>query len=153
VTLSRSTVVAAGCLALIVTAAPLVLAQDVCPAPKPAIEGDDRRMKERHFSWTEFTDALQYIENDLPRALQEAERTEDVRNSESYAIGYPNVVTTIKGYALRQEALLRRAERDLAREMGRRGTLTKADVGAANTRFDEARRRFCDFLKNALYVD
>jgi hypothetical protein len=109
-------------------------------------------MKEAHFSWEEYAEALKYIEHDLPRALEETEKTEDIRHSESYAIGHPNVVTTIKGYVLRQEALLRRAERDLARERGRRG-LSKENVSAANAAFEHAKRRSCDFLKNALYVD
>jgi len=53
----------------------------------------------------------------------------------------------------RTEALKRLAERDLTVERSRRGRASKAEVAAANARFQEARRRFCDFAKTALYSD
>jgi hypothetical protein len=59
------------------------------------------------------------------------------------------VIVEIEGYALRQDALLYRAERDLAVERGKQGRATKADVNSANARFEQARRRFCEFVKKA----
>jgi len=130
------------------------VAADLCPPPTPPItDSDDRRMREENFSAKDFAEALSYFEEDLPQALRNKARTEDVRNSESYKIGYPNVMTTIKGYVLRQDMLLRLAERDLTVEKSRRGRAIKADVASANARFQEAKQRFCDFLKNALYSD
>ncbi len=127
-------------------------ADDLCPAPTPPIAAtDDRRMRETDFSAQKVTEAIQYLRDDLPRALSENSSTEDARRSESIAIGYPNVVTTLEGYVLHQDALLRRAERNLAIENG--GRLSKTDVTAATARFEAAKRRFCDFLKNAQYVD
>jgi hypothetical protein len=108
-------------------------------------------MRETDFSAQKVTEAIQYLRDDLQRALSENSSMEDVRSSESFAIGYPNVVTTLEGYVLRQDALLRRAERNLAIEKG--GRLNKTDVRAATARFEAAKRRFCDFLKNAQYVD
>jgi hypothetical protein len=150
----RLKTVAAICLTVVVFATGAALAENVCPPPKPVSEGeDDARMKEEHFGWGNFGQALEYIDRDLPQALLEKEKTEDVRMSESYLIGHPNVVKTMKGFVLRQEALLRRAERDLARERGRRGGLSKANVKAAEARFEGAKRAFCEFLKNAYYTD
>jgi hypothetical protein len=131
-----------------------VAAANLCPAPVPPItDTDDRRRTEASFDAEDFSQALDYFKDDLPRALRENASTEGVRRKEPYTIGYPNVIVAIEGYTLRQEALLRLAERDLIVERSQRGPAKKADVASVNTRFQEAQRRFCDFLKNAQYSD
>ena len=129
-------------------------AENLCPPPTPPIaQSDDQRMAEEHFNAREVGKALQYFRDDLPRTLNENPKTEDVLRKESYAINYPNHIKTIQGYVLRQEASLRRAERDLTVERSQRGRASKADLAVTNTRFHEAEQQFCDFLKNAYYTD
>ena len=110
-------------------------------------------MTEETFNAKNFAAALSYFEEDLPRELREKRTTEEVRSTESFMIGYQNVITAMRGYVLRQDALLRLAERDLAMERSRRQLVSKGDVAAASARFQEAKQRFCDFVKNALYSD
>jgi len=68
------------------------LSADLCsPLDPPKKEGVyDRRMREATFGGRNVGGALRYFEQDLPRALAEKATTEEVRNSESYSIGYPN---------------------------------------------------------------
>jgi len=130
-------------------------AANLCASSNPPIVAgsDDRRMTEETFNAKNFAAALSYFEEDLPRELREKRTTEEVRSTESFMIGYQNVITAMRGYVLRQDALLRLAERDLAMERSRRQLVSKGDVAAASARFQEAKQRFCDFVKNALYSD
>ena len=111
------------------------------------------RMKESAFTAKQVGDGIQYFDKDLMKELLEKKTTQEVMDTESFMIGYPNVIKTMKGYVLRQEALVRLMERDLAMEKSRRGHSTKSDVAAAKAAFEEAKRRFCDFLKDAYYTD
>jgi len=130
------------------------MAADICPAPKPLPPTeDDMRMKESAFTAKQVGDGIQYFDKDLMKELLEKKTTQEVMDTESFMIGYPNVIKTMKGYVLRQEALVRLMERDLAMEKSRRGRSTKSDVAAAKAAFEEAKRRFCDFLKDAYYTD
>lgn len=129
-----------------------VRAANVCPAPKVA-DDDSGRRTEESFNYDAVSRGLDYLKNKLPQALRENARTEDVLNDESVSVGYPNIIITIEGYILRENALLRKTERDLVVAKNERGRASKAEVTAANQRFAEARRRFCDFLKSASYVD
>jgi hypothetical protein len=141
-------------LAILVCAAGAAAAANVCPPLNPPqTDSDDRRRTEESFNAENFADALRYFEEDLPRDLRETSTTEAVRSTESFMIGYPNVITVIKGYALRQDVLLRMAERDLVVEKNRRGRASKGEASAANARFSAAKQRFCDFVKNAYYSD
>ena len=130
-------------------------AANVCPPPNPPIVpgSDDRRMTEDSFNAKDFAEAFRYFEEDLPRELREKPTTAAVRSTESFMIGYPNVLTAIRGYVLRQDALLRLAERDLAIERSRRQRVNKTEVAAANARFQEAKQRFCEFMKHTSYSD
>ena len=126
-----------------------VVAADLCPAlDPPKKEGEyDRRMTEETFGAKQLARGLHYLEEVLPRIIVDKPATpEDM-------IGYTNVMTTIKGHLLRQDALLRLAERDLIAERNQRGRASRADLAAANARSQEAKQRFCDYLKNALYSD
>jgi len=109
------------------------------------------RMKEIEFNSKEVADGLRHLEDDAPQILIDKGRTGS-QSTESL-LGYYNYLKTIRGYVLRQEALLRLVERDLLIERNRRGRASKADVAAAKVAFDEAKARFCEFVKNAYYSD
>ena len=148
--------VARACLisAIVLCLGRVAMAADICPAPKPLPPTeDDMRMKESAFTAKQVGDGIQYFDKDLMKELLEKKTTQEVMDTESFMIGYPNVIKTMKGYVLRQEALVRLMERDLAMEKSRRGRSTKSDVAAAKAAFEEAKRRFCDFLKDAYYTD
>jgi len=149
----RGNVVSCLALVMVLLGARLALGENVCPPLNPPKGKDDRRMEEKAFTAKEFAEALSYFSEELPKELSKAEKTTDFLDGEGFRIGYPNVIKTMEGYALRQEALLRRAERDLVIERGLRGRASKQDVAAAKARFEEAKRRFCSYLENALYTD
>jgi hypothetical protein len=130
----------------------IAVAGNLCPPPEPLPpEIDDMRMKEVEFNAKEFADGLRYLEDDAPQILIDKGRTGD-QNTESL-LGYSNYMRKIRGYVLRQEALLRLVERDLLIERNRRGRTSKADVAAAKVAFEQAKARFCEFVKNAYYSD
>ena len=142
-------------LVILLCAAGVGAAANVCPPPNPPIApgSDDRRVTEDSFNAKDFAEAFRYFEEDLPRELREKPTTAAVRSTESFMIGYPNVLTAIRGYVLRQDALLRLAERDLVIERSRRQRVNKTEVAAADARFQEAKQRFCDFMKHTSYSD
>src|SRR3989442_15665888 len=75
----------------------LALADNLSPPRRPPIaETDDRRIKETELDAKSFDQALQFLRQGLPRALDENVTTEDLRRREGFAIGYPNFVMTIE---------------------------------------------------------
>jgi hypothetical protein len=129
------------------------VANNLCPPLPPRTEEGDWRARESEFDEKSFTDAMNYFEETLPRALHDRPKTEDVLESETFVISYPNSLTSIKGHVLRQDALLRIVERDLIVQKTQQGRASKADVTTANARVEEARRRFCEFLSGARFND
>jgi hypothetical protein len=136
---------------LVALAASPARAQTLCGPPNPPIADDEPRVREKDFSATSFAQASQYLRQDVPK-LMERLKTEDLLNTEAM-YGYTNSLIHVDGYVLLQEALLRRAERDLMTEKSRAGRATRADVTAATARFEEAKQRFCKFLATTHYVD
>ena len=138
--------------AIVLCLSRIAVAGNLCPPPEPLPpETDDMRMKEIEFNSKEVADGLRHLEDDAPQILIDKGRTGS-QSTESL-LGYYNYLKTIRGYVLRQEALLRLVERDLLIERNRRGRASKADVAAAKVAFDEAKARFCEFVKNAYYSD
>ena len=140
--------------AIALSATPAV-ASNLCAPPNPPLTeaDDDWRARENQFGTKNFTAAMRYFDQDLPRALHEKAKTEDVRESEVFVISISKLHYHHQGYVLRQDALLRMVERDLTVEKSQRGRASKGDVAATTARFEETKRRFCEFLKTAKFND
>ena len=136
-------------------AAILASAQNVCLPPKPLPEGvDDLRMVEGDFTFSKAIESLRWLEKDALDVVREHKTTEELlHNTEQFGIPFPNSVSRIRGVLLRQQALLERERLEIARLRLNAGSGSKADVEAAQKRFENARKEFCKFLEKAKWVD
>ncbi|MGA2468377.1 MAG: hypothetical protein ABSH06_29045 [Thermodesulfobacteriota bacterium] len=130
-------------------------AQNLCPPTKALPEGvDDLRMVEGDFTFSKGIESLRWLEKDIWDVIREHKTTEELMMStERFGIPFPKSVSTIKGVLLRQQALLERERFEIARLRLKAGSGSKADVEAAQKRFENARREFCKFLEKAKWVD
>jgi hypothetical protein len=143
-------------LAVVLLFAPILAsAQNLCPPPKLLPEGvDDLRMVEGDFTFSKAIGSLRWLEKDVWDVIREHKTTEELlHNTEQFGIPFPNSVSSIKGVLLRQQALLERERLEIARLRLKAGSGSKADVEAAQKRFENARREFCKFLEKAKWVD
>jgi hypothetical protein len=143
-------------LAVVLLLAPILAsAQNSCPPPKPLPEGvNDLRMVEGDFTISKAIESLRWLEKDVWDVIREHKTTEELlHNTEQFGIPFPNSVSRIKGVLLRQQALLDRERLEIARLRLNAGSGSKADVEAAQKRFENARREFCKFLEKAKWVD
>jgi len=117
-------------LALLFNAA--VATADLCPPLEPLPSGiDDLRLSERDFTEEKFRSALAYFDSDLPSILHDAMLLETRINGSAFWISYRNSLTHLKGYLLRERALL--------------------ETDPVERR--EAVSEFCGFLNGARWVD
>jgi hypothetical protein len=143
-------------LAVITLFAPILAsAQTFCPAPKPLPGGaDDLRMVEGDFTFSKAIESLRWLEKDVWDVIREHKTIEELlHNTEQFGIPFPNSVSRIKGVLLRQQALLELERLEIARLRLKVGSGSKADIEAAQKRFENARREFCKFLEKARWVD
>jgi hypothetical protein len=133
----------------------LVSAQNLCPPPKPLPKGaDDLRMFEGDFTFSKAMESLRWLEKDAWDAIHEHKTTEElVMSTERFGIPFSNSVSSIKGVLLRQQTLLERERLEVTRLRLKAGSGSKADVEAAQKRFENARREFCKFLEKSKWVD
>jgi len=110
----------------------------LCPTPRLA-EPDELRFTEGQFTEGAFDSAFVFFEGDLPTQLHDIEKTADLTHPEGFWIGYGNRLSLMKGYMLKQAALLERARRS-------------ADSSLA-TDSTSATFRFCAFIANVHPVD
>jgi hypothetical protein len=106
--------------------------ETLCPPPPPLRpEVDDLRMREGDFTAERYTDALKYLQSEVPKRLLDASDAADVINGSAFWISYANSLRVIEGYVLRREAL---------------HSILRGDDGPQL-------ERFCRFLSEAEYTD
>jgi hypothetical protein len=120
----------------------------LCPR-QPALpkEQDDLRMHEHEFTLKHAMESLQFLQNDFSARVFGPGPREDLRDDSSHYISYANSLRFIEGALLKQEALVEQARRDASPRASR------GSQSAAGVRFEAAKRRFCEFLRSAEYVD
>lgn len=72
---------------------------------------------------------------------------------EGFYIAYPNSLTFVKGTLLKQEALIAKNKFELEKLKFERGDNDQKDLSKAEKAYIAARNKFCNFLKEAEYVD
>ena len=88
----------------------------------------------------------------LSKSLEHTE-TESVLEYEGFYISYPNSLAFVKGFLLKQEALMKKSNLDVETLKLRNGRGRKEEVSKAEKEYVAAKKNFCDFLKKAEYVD
>jgi len=110
----------------------------LCPTASPA-DPDELRFTEAQFTEAEFDSSFVYFDRDLPTQLHDIEKTADLTHPEGFWIGYGNRLRLMKGYMLKQAALLERARRSANSSLATDST--------------SATFRFCAFLANVHPID
>jgi hypothetical protein len=122
----------------------------LCPG-RPALPKtqDDLRMSEGEFSLTHAMESLRFLQNDFSSRIFGPGPRDDLRDDSSHYISYANSLRFVEGTLLKQQALIERARRDTLAARAAPGS----SQSEARSRFAAAKRRFCDFLRAAEYVD
>lgn len=113
----------------------------LCPLPPPLQEGqDDLRIKEEDITAERFASSLSILETDIPKELQDKDTKKVLARlgSSEFWIGYSNSIKFIRGYMLKQAALLPISQARLTKKTKQR---------------DEAIKAFCNFVGSADYSD
>ena len=111
----------------------------LCPTTPAAPGVDDLRFSEDQFTAAQFDSAYAYFEAVLPRELNAAEKTAALTEREGFWIGYRNRLRLMKGYALKQAAILEQAN-------GSPDSTLMNDSTSAMF-------RLCQFIQNVRAVD
>ena len=112
------------------------------------------RRVEGDFTFSKAIESIRWLEIDVWDVIREHKTTEELMMSTGrFGIPFPNSVSRIKGVLLRQHALLEWERFEMAKLKLKAGSGSKAEVGAAQKRFENARREFCKFLEKAEWVD
>jgi len=121
----------------------------LCPEQaKLPKDQDDSRMHEREFTLDHAIESLEFLQNDFSSRIF-SPGPKELRNDSSNYISYANSLKIIEGALLKQQALLERSRRDtLSARAASRSSQSDAGV-----RFAAAKKRFCEFVQSAEYVD
>ena len=109
------------------------------PLPSLALGQDDSRIKEEDFTVEQFTSSLSILETDIPKELQEQDTKKVLArlDSSEFWIGYANSLKFLRGYMLKQAALLQTGHSGISKKQQKK----------------DAVKRFCDFITSAQYTD
>jgi hypothetical protein len=132
------------------------ISQDLCPKPKAnsSNEASELKLDENELNVSEAMQSVKWLEKDIWNVIKKFKTTKELTNcSECFDMPLMNHVLRVKGALLRQEALLEKERLETAKLKIKTGAGDKEDLKKAQTRFDVARKNFCDFLKDAEVAD
>jgi hypothetical protein len=119
--------------------------QVLCPVDS-IIDSDDTRLTESQLSAEEIDFCLIYY-SDFPRYLKKMGTHKKLSGSASYYATFPDCAKKLRGYILKQRALILRTEWRLAMLNADNGMLAQAQVDSISNAYEEARSQFCRFLQ------
>jgi hypothetical protein len=133
------------------------VAEEICPGSDklPAASGaEELKMYEKDFNFVRAMESVSWLEKDLIQIIKKHEhKSYSVLDYEGFYIGYTNHLTFVKGTLLKQEALITKNKLEFEKLKLKHGINTKEDVSKAEKAYFAAKKKFCDFLKEAEYVD
>jgi hypothetical protein len=109
----------------------------LCTPSEP--EEDELRFTDDQFTEAEFDEAYAYFDRELARALDTVPSTAALTAREGFWIGYHNRLMLMRGFTLKQAALLERSSHP--------GDTTLASDSTS------ALARYCEFLQRTVPVD
>jgi HEAT repeat protein len=113
----------------------------------------EMRVRDEQLTLQAYEEAMKFLKESLPEMLHEAETVEEVTSNARYYIGYFNSITTIQGYLLKQDVLLRKLQFERASQAKERGETEEGHVQKAKLDYDEASERYRYFLDNTGWFD
>ena len=111
-------------------------------------------MYEKDFNLDQAMKSVTFLEKDVVKIIREHEhKSYSILDYEGFYIGYPNNITFVKGTLLKQDALIARNKFEIEKLKLKDGNSTKKEVSKAEQAYLKAQKRFCEFLRQAEYVD
>jgi hypothetical protein len=121
------------------SASPLPAPGKLCPNTEHPGVPEELVITESEFSEVRFENGYAFFRNDLASQLADSQLTTSITDNEGFWLAYGNSLILMKGFMLKQAALLEQAA-------GRPDSALLADRSSA-------RVRFCEFLKSTAWVD
>jgi len=78
----------------------------LCPVREPSADGRELQMVESDFTQERYEEALGYFDQRLPEILRDTDGLERRLGQSVFWISYRNGLTLIRGYVMRERALL-----------------------------------------------
>lgn len=143
---------------LILALVQLSWAEEICPGSDklpPPSGAEELKMYEKDFTIDKAMKSLSFLEKDVIKIIKEHEhkKSYSILDYEGFYIGYPNNLTFVKGTLLKQEAIIAKNNFEIEQLKLKNGTTTKEKVSKTEKAYLEAKKKFCDFLNQAEYVD
>jgi hypothetical protein len=113
----------------------------------------DFRVRDEYLTFEEAEKSLKYLQTRIPQLIQEAKAVQEIQNSEYYYIGYRNCLTTLHGYLLKQEVLLRkiRYDHELQAQQGKEERTIQ--IEELQQAYEQAAKQYQDFLNTTCWSD
>lgn len=145
-------------IAFILALVQLSSAEEICPGSDklPAASGaEELKMYEKDFTIDKAMKSVSFLEKDVIKIIREHEHKKfySILDYEGFYIGYPNNLTFVKGTLLKQEAIIAKNIFEIEQLKLKNDTTTKEKLSKAEKAYITAKKKFCDFLKQAEYVD
>jgi hypothetical protein len=134
------------------------LAEEICPGSDkwPVASGvEELKMYEKDFTIDKAMKSVSFLEKDVIKIIKEHEhkKSYSILDYEGFYIGYPNSLAFVKGTLLKQEARNAKNKLEIEKLKLNNNKNIKEDVSKAEKAYLAAKKKFCDFLKEAEYVD
>lgn len=113
----------------------------------------EMRVRDEQLTLEAYEKAMKFLRESFPGVLHEAKTVDEITSSEYYYIGYFNSITTIQGYFLKQNVLLRKMQLEQALQARERGEIKETDVQETRLLYDQAGEAYRHFLDNTGWVD
>lgn len=94
-------------------------------------------------------ESLDFLQKDFSSRIFSPGPKEDLRNDSSHYISYANSLKIIEGALLKQQALIERGRKETFSARA----ASRSSRNDAGIRYEAAKKRFCDFVRSAEWVD
>jgi hypothetical protein len=133
---------------LLILALPVVAhaEQPLCP---PRVVGpnepEELLIHENDFSLEKAQNSVNFLRTDFAKRIWGPDAVKDFGASSEHYISYANSLRFIEGALLKERALHLRAQSQLLAPSG--------EARAAQSAYENAKKAFCTFVQNSIYVD
>lgn len=126
---------------------------ELCPKSKeipPPSGAEELKIFESEFTIDRSLNSVKFLEKDVIEIIKKHEHKEySILDYEGFYIGYPNHLMFVKGTLLKQNAIIAKQELEILKLKKSK----KQEISIASKKYEDARNKFCDFLKSNEYTD
>ena len=111
------------------------------------------RTRDEEFTFEAYERAIRYFSRSVPAMIDTTIIIDELIHSEMFYIGGPNRFTILQGFHLKQNGQLQEKNLNQALLAQKLGTMTDDDVTKANAAYDQAQKKYKDFLGKSGWAD